>query len=165
MLWLRRISFTVVAKSNSFVYDNLPVLPLNLWDGKCCNRPSFEFEPLAATGSLEPWRSGGKFLLLPLKLQNFWWGTNFVIARDWRRVVAGVLKGGSCPYDSEVVDSASAYGLRLLPSSKNSKGLDEELLTPPRSSRSQLTEKCNGITGAWKEQREAERRRSCYCYR
>ena len=50
-------------------------------------------EPLAATGFLEPRRSGGKFVLLPLKLQKFWWGTDFAIARDWRRVSASVLKG------------------------------------------------------------------------
>ena len=117
-----------------FFNDNLPLLPLNLWEGSCCNRSSFELEPLDAHGITqsrlrEPWRSGGNFLLVPLKLQNCWRRTDFAMAGDRRRAVARVLKGGSCPY--EVVDSSSVYGLRLIPSSKNSRALDEELMPPP----------------------------------
>ena len=59
-----------------------------------------------ATGLRELWRSGGNFLLLPLKLQNFWRGKDFAMAGDWRRAAAGVLKGGSCPYDSVVPAAA-----------------------------------------------------------
>ena len=51
-------------------------------------------------------RSGGKLLLLPLKIHNSWWGTYSAVASDQRGAFAGALKGGSCPYDSEVVDSA-----------------------------------------------------------
>ena len=65
------------------------------------------------------------------KATEFLAGTYFAIARDWRRAAAGVVKGGSCPYDFEIVDSASVYGLRLLTSSKNNRALDEELLPPP----------------------------------
>ena len=45
-------------------------------------------------------------LLLLLKLHNFWWGIYFAVVGEQRRVVLGALKGGSCPYDSEVVELA-----------------------------------------------------------
>ena len=33
--------------------DNLPVLPLNIRDGSCSTRSSFDFEPLAANGKMQ----------------------------------------------------------------------------------------------------------------
>ena len=48
-------------------------------------------------------------LLLPQKLQNYWRGTNFTVAKDLRRGVACAVKGGRCNYDSEVVDSARNF--------------------------------------------------------
>ncbi len=117
-------------------YDNWPLLPLYLWEGRCCNRSSFELEPLDAHGIMQRdcescGGAAGTFLLLPLKLQNFWREIDFAMAKDRRGVATGFLKARSCPYDSEVVDSSSVYGLRLMPSSKHNQALDEELMPPP----------------------------------
>jgi len=53
---------------------NFPLLPLNVWDRSRCNRSNFDFEPLKtnSSGLRELIRSGGKLLLLSLKM----WGSN-----------------------------------------------------------------------------------------
>jgi len=63
----RLISFR---KSYQIFDGNFPLLPLNVWDRIYCNRLNFDLEPLKtnSSGLRELIRSGGKLLLLSLKI-------------------------------------------------------------------------------------------------
>ncbi len=48
---LLRVNFTA-SKMYRVFDENCLLLPLSVWDLSCCNRSSFEFEPLDANGTM-----------------------------------------------------------------------------------------------------------------